>query len=369
MCKQPKAASIASVKRPAALLLSLLLPTAVAAAPPAVPLLDATALPAPARAAYAAFLLGSLPRAFALSPSGAFGWAANRASPEAAREAAVAVCAGHGAAGCALYAEGLDIVWPGRAWHAPAPPAPYIETMNEAFVPDPRFLWFGPGRAAGVVVWGHGKGRSDEDHRGLQPPPLLRWFNAAGFDVVRFDRAPMVDDRTRAAGWLREGLATLRARGYGTVIVGGQSRGAWNALQMLEQPGLADAILAVSPAAHGAGASLNLPAQTDDLRAILDAAPPQRTRVAVVQFEQDPFASDADRRRALLDARLGPKLPALLVIDRPAGLAGHGAGLTAAFGRRFGACLLGFLTGSGAAPPASCRVAAEAGADADPERQ
>jgi hypothetical protein len=206
-----------------------------------------------------------------------------------------------------------------------------------------------------VYVWAHGKGASGtDDLRGLPPPPHVRWLNDAGYDIVRFDRSPTVDERTRAAGWLRDGLARLRRSGYARVIVGGQSRGAWNSLQVLDTPGLADAVVAVSPAAHGSGASLGLLSQTDDFRQLLEDASPQGARVVFVQFRQDGFIGDADARRRLVETILRPKIPALLVIDRPDGFAGHAAGNTAAFGQRYGACILQFVTQEGVALPASC---------------
>ncbi len=65
---------------------------------------------------------------------------------------------------------------------------------------------------------------------------------------------------------------------------------------MLDTAGLADVVIAASPAAHGSGASTNLSAQDDDLRQLVADAAPSRTRVAFVQFTADPFMSDADTR-------------------------------------------------------------------------
>lgn len=323
------------------------------------PVLDVGAVPDlatdTARAEYRVFLVSNLPRAFALSPSGVLGWSAGNESPEAARAAALASCARKGAADCALYAVGLDVVWPDRVWHAPPPPGPLIETINYDFVPDDRFLWRGPAKATGVYVWAVGKARGGlSETRGVQPPPLVRWLNNAGYDVVRFDRQPMADSRDRASGWLREGLAALRRSGYARVIVGGQSRGAWNALQMVDTPGLAEAIVALAPAAHGLASGSNLLGQTDDFRAMLAAASPQTTRVVLALFDQDPFIGDEEALVRLTETRLRPKVAALLVLDRPDGFAGHGAGVTAAFGRRFGKCIARFVTGEDSAVPASC---------------
>ncbi len=256
-------------------------------------------------------------------------------------------------AGCAPQVEYRAPPW--QAGQQAQPPGPLIRSINYSFTPDARFVWHGPRAAAGVYVWAHGKGRRNtDDLRGVEPPPHVRWLNDAGYDVVRFDRAPMVDERNRAAGWLRDGLAWLRRAGYARVVTGGQSRGAWNSLQILDTPGLADAVVAISPAAHGSGASLNLLGQTDDFRQLLADAAPQRTRVVFVQFSGDGFIGDPDARVRLLSSILRPKIPALLVIDRPEGFAGHGAGYTRAFAQRYGACILDFVTAEGAAVPASC---------------
>ncbi|MGI3778909.1 MAG: hypothetical protein ACRYGC_16585 [Janthinobacterium lividum] len=271
--------------------------------------------------------------------------------------AALAACARPAAPPCALWADGLSVVAPGHESTPAPPPATLRDTWNYALAPDPRFLWHGPASAAGVVLWAHGR-TSGQDSRGLQPPPFLRPFNAAGFDVVRFDREPAADDRDRAAGWMRDSLALLRRLGYRRVVAAGQSRGAWNALQTLDTPGLADAVIALSPAAQGSAAGANLGSQDDELRRLVRAAAPSATRLAVAQFADDPFAADEDdRARRLSDLR--PALGALLLVDRPPGLHGHGAGLDPVFAARFGACLLRFVTAPDS--PAACPQEASMG--------
>ncbi len=317
------------------------------------PLLDVAAVPgldAAGRALYADFLLSNTPRVAALGDNGRVGWYSGGTSLDGARSRAVALCTEHGGTECRPYAEDLAIVWQGREWRPPPPPPPFVDTINYGFIPDERFLWHGPRVARGVVMWSHGS-NSAVDSRGLQPPPFLRLFNDAGFDIVRFDRAPMVDNPVRAAGWLREGLAMLRRAGYRLVVAGGQSRGAWTSLQILDTAGLADVVIATSPAAHGSGASPNLTAQDDDLRALVSEAQPSRTRIAIAQFTADPFMSDGDTRMRLVE-RLRPKSAALLLIDRPEGLSGHFGGDGQAFSRRFAACLLHFATDP--TPPVGC---------------
>ena len=316
-------------------------------------ILDAKAVPYlddASRPAYAAFTRANLPRAAAVASGGQLGTSSAAKSIEDARARAMQACADAGGRDCRVYAENLDVVWPGRESRTPPPPAALVSSINYAFVPDARYVWHGPA-GAGVLVWSHGKNGFDVDLRGMQPPPWVRLFNNAGFDVVRFDRAPMVDDVNRAAGWLEDELAALRRSGYRRIVAAGESRGAWNSLQMLDTPGLADVVIAVSPAAHGQGGSTNLSAQDDDLRQIVAGAPASTARVALAQFARDTFIGDADVRMRLME-RLRPKSGALLLVDRPDGFAGHLAGGSAAFAASFGTCLLRFAADP--VPPASC---------------
>ena len=74
---------------------------------------DATALPhlrETGRAGYAAFLEAPQPKAFALSPSGAWGWRADR--PDAMKAALAGCQARSPARPCALYAVDDHVVWP-----------------------------------------------------------------------------------------------------------------------------------------------------------------------------------------------------------------------------------------------------------------
>ena len=190
------------------------------------------------------------------------------------------------------------------------------------------------------------------DQRTSQPPPYLRAFNNAGFDIVRFAREWAYDyRRDEMAQHLREVLGELRRRGWKRVVAAGQSRGAWNILQALDTPGLADAVIAVSPAAHGTSSGEQILAGNPALWTIASDARAEQTRVAFVQFRDDPYYTGGDERVSII-GRLRGKVAALLVVDRPEGLSGHGAGNTPAFAERYGACLLRFATAT--TPPPAC---------------
>lgn len=329
-------------------LLAMVVP-ALAAEPP---ILNAAAMPGigePARAAYANFLAVNLPRAFAVSPSGRVGWEGGRGTIEEARAKALQFCASKGATGCEIYAEDLQVVWRGRPPVALARPSgPLKAERDYALVYDERYFWHGPAAARGVYIWGHGKGPG-QDGREAQAQSYVRVFNNAGFDVIRFARSPSPDRVNDAATFLHAGLTELRARGWKLVVVGGQSRGAWASLQILDTPGLADAVVAVSPA--------NLEDNNAVLQAwrfsqVLQNIQSRAARVAVVHFTNDSYIRDPNERAAAIRDTLPPRVAASLFIDRPAGIDGHGGGNQAVFTQRFGGCLLRFVTDP--APPAGC---------------
>ena len=333
-------------------LLALLLLAAAPAGAQVPPVLDAKALPLiwpTGRQDYEQrFLLGNLPRAYAIGDNGQFGgqWGGDT-TIEKTRAAALKLCTDRGGTECKIYAEDLDVVWLGRPkvarQHAPGP---LLKGEGWAFVPDDRYFWQGPSAARGVVVFVHGYGGSafKGEEGGAQPPPYIRAFNNAGFDVVRFARDWRVDGHAEEmTQHLREGLHDLHRRGWKSVVVAGQSRGAWSSLQVLDMPDLADAVIAVSPVVNVAEAGGQ----------VLVGNPAQwpkpgethigHTRVVFAQFRDDKFYTNGDERVAYIRHLLG-KTAALMVIDRPDGISGHAGGSSAEFAERFGVCVLHFTT-------------------------
>ncbi len=333
--------------------LALMLALAAPAAAEPASVLDAGAVPhlsAEGRADYARFLQQATPRAFAVSPSGAWGWAAAQPDLATTEARAVALCAqwvseGTRDEGCRVYARDLAVVWPGQEGAPPvAPSRPIQGGPGWALVPDGRFLWQGARAARGAYVWAHGRAAGGQDSRGSQPQPHVRLFNNAGWDVLRFDRDPMVDDTETAASWLHGALRALRAQGYQRIVVGGQSRGAWNALQALDEPGLVDGVVAIAPAAHGPRGSPAWAWAVAELREVLERARNTEARVAVATFEGDEYDPDPAARARLFRA-MTRRVKGLLFLDRPAGLAGHGGGAEPGFTDRYAPCLLDFIEG------------------------
>jgi len=300
-------------------------------------------------------LLRNLPRVFVIGPGGAYASRSGPAPREELERLALEHCRqfSRGGAACTPWLRDLEIAWPGREWAPPPPPEGVaLGDAGRVTLPDPRFLWWGPERARGVLVWAHGRSADGADSRGTQPQAWVRHFNNAGYDIWRFDRVPDTDF-TRAAGtWLRQDLAELRRHGYRRVVAAGQSRGAWNALQALDTPGLTEATIAIAPAALAAMTEAAQAQQMAAMRALVaNATGAGRTRVAVANFRGDPFDGLPEERAAALRA-LAPRSAAFLFIDRPEGIEGHHAGSSRGFIERFGGCL--FLFASGEAPPRGC---------------
>lgn len=328
-----------------------------AAAQPRNPLLEMPASPGLSeadRASVGRFLNYPVPRVLALGPNGAFGWQSLGGTPEEIERRALESCQRRSnGAPCQVAVRDLSVVLPGRAWAPPEPPAGMrLSSWNHETVPDPRFLWWGPEQARGVLVFAHGRGPGGTDSRGGQPQGWTRHFNNAGYDVWRFDRHPNTDDTVRAAGWLRADLSELRRRGYRHIVMAGQSRGGWNTLMMLDTAGLADVHIAIAPAAHGELGSSNRGRQLDDLRSIIAAAAGVGSaRLAIANFRDDNYDVEPEQRGVLF-RELGARARAFLFLDRPEQPTGHGGGATTAFNERFGPCLLRFATAP--QPPTRC---------------
>jgi pimeloyl-ACP methyl ester carboxylesterase len=293
---------------------------------------------------------GAMPHAaFAFATDGnAFLWRFIGGQPgaERAAEVALGLCTRDAAArspapACRLAAQ--DAGPPG------APRLPEVGTAPAPFRPAPLMFRHGPQAAAGVVVWAHGYGGPGQDYRTVPLPGLLAVLNDAGWDVLRHDRDPAADELHLALPALLRGLPALREAGYRRVMLGGQSRGGWQAmLAAAQRPELVDAVLATAPAAHGEASRPHPDALPDFSRAIA-ALPPDRVRLLVALFEEDPFDPSPTAREAAVQAAAAARMaPTLAIRPRAEVARGHNGAQDWRFTRLFAGCLLTWLD----APPA-----------------
>lgn len=230
------------------------------------------------------------------------------------------------------------------------------------FQRSPFHLHRGPAEAVGVLVWGHGYGGPDEDYRGKPLPGFLTALNEAGFDILRFDRHPGDDALFVSLPRLVRGLPALRALGYRQVVLGGESRGGWQALMAAaERPELVDAVLAVAPAAHGEIQGREGEDHETRADALADferllagiAATPQRLLVAA--FEGDAFDPDPAGRAALVAALAARRAAPTLALFPSGPARGHSGARDWRFTRDYGACVLTLLRAPEAAAPRGLR--------------
>ncbi len=208
--------------------------------------------------------------------------------------------------------------------------------------PSPAFALAGASVAAGAAVWLHGSYDTDTNPTPPAEPEWIGRLAERGYDIWRFDRLPGADPLAAGAEGLARGLAELRAGGYRRLIVAGHSRGAMIALSVLGHSGLADAVAAISPAAHG-----DNPARRDVAVAywqrLMDAAAPGGPRLALVQLADDPLDLDPPARLAAARAAAERAGLPFLSLYQPEAPRGHMGGYAPDFDRQFGATLAAFL--------------------------
>src|SRR5215831_815076 len=207
---------------------------------------------------------------------------------------------------------------------------------------DPAFNQelLGPERAAGIVVWNHGRSISVEDDES-PTPPYLRVLRAADWDVFRFDRPRDGDTLSASARRLVDYVGQLKNKGYRRIVLAGQSFGAFLALMAADASEDVDAVVATSPAAFGSFDEFYDSWRMNATRLYPLLERIKRARVMLFFFHGDDFdpgGRGEHSRTILSERRLG-----FSIIDQPAFLTGHWASSTGLFLRRFGNCIRDFV--------------------------
>jgi dienelactone hydrolase len=219
----------------------------------------------------------------------------------------------------------------------------------------------GPGAALGAVIWSHGKAAmADESNTAIQP--YLASLRAAGWDVFRLNRTVMSDNQNDSEHEFGHSVDRLKGEGYGRIVLAGQSFGAWISLLLAGERGDLHAVIATAPAAYGTWRSERGGLSHWDLNAshlydILGRVQP--TRVLLFFFANDDF--DPGGRGPRAEAILAQRNIPHLIVDRPPGLAGHGAARSAAFRALFGPCIVAFVAPESAPGATLCTPGAGAG--------
>ena len=222
---------------------------------------------------------------------------------------------------------------------------PEIAPLRASVVYPPR----GVDRAVGAVLWLHG-GVSPGQFETAETPdgqPAPEWVGrlaALGWDVWRYNRTPGQDALAAGEAGTIRGLEGLHAAGYRRVIVAGFSRGAFIGMAALARPDLVEAVVLLSPAAHGVRVERRAQAIADYGARLAVARGPMR--VALAQFDDDPFDPDPALRGQMMREAAARAGMTLMQIDRPAVPTGHMGSFEPEFDARFGAALARFATGA-----------------------
>jgi pimeloyl-ACP methyl ester carboxylesterase len=196
----------------------------------------------------------------------------------------------------------------------------------------------GPGAARGALVWLHGAYDPRTEAR-PDDPDWLAPLHARGYDLWYFNRPYRPDPLAAAETRLIDGLGALRRAGYRRIVVAGFSRGAFIGLAALARPDLADAVIAVSPAAHGPRPERR-PEALAAFAELFRAA--EAVRIGLVFIRNDRLDPGPEERAATARASAAGRAGMLQLVDRPAGIEDHMGSFGPEFARRFGACLAEF---------------------------
>jgi predicted esterase len=210
----------------------------------------------------------------------------------------------------------------------------------------PKDALKGPAAAEGAFIWSHGNnGNSWEDEATTGPPRFASLLREKGWDVFLFKRTfHEIGAPEPQAHELQDQVMRLKSQGYRKIILGGQSQGAWISLMVAGSSADIFAVIANAPATYGWRPPRNA-MNASDLYVNLEHI--NRGRIMISYFRDDPY--DPGGRGERSDEILSQHGVSHLVLDRPEGLTGHGAGESAYFYRRFGPCVLA-LVEDGAVP-------------------
>ena len=215
----------------------------------------------------------------------------------------------------------------------------------------PNRPMLGPAKAAGAVIWSHGRSVDSEDSQ-APIPPYMAALREGHWDTFRFNRMRASDTLATSARGLAEEVHRLKQQGYRQVALAGQSFGAFLSLMAADSSDEVDAVVATAPAAYGSFSEFydSWRSNATKLYPLLEQV--RRARVMVFYFHGDDFdpGGRGDRSREILAAR---KVP-YVVVDQPAQLTTHWAAATPQFARLFGGCILGFIGAAQVADGARC---------------
>ena len=210
----------------------------------------------------------------------------------------------------------------------------------------------GPARAAGAVIWSHGRSVDSEDST-APTPPYMAQLRAGGWDTFRFNRMRVADTLDNSAESLVQVVHQLKQEGYRQIALTGQSFGGFIALMAADASSEVDSVVVTAPAAYGSFSDFYGSWRNNATKLYPLYQQVRHARVMAFYFHGDDFdpGGRGDRTRAILRARDLPHV----VIDQPPFLTTHWAASTPQFATYYGDCIHGFLDAVRINEGATCR--------------
>lgn len=211
----------------------------------------------------------------------------------------------------------------------------------------------GPAAAKGLLLWSHGVASTKPEWQ-HPPPPVIKRFARAGWDVIKIQRNNLFE-----SGWTTSGLrhvadlvqriAAARHDGYRYVIAAGQSYGGAISLEASARTDQLFGVIAFAPG-HGSDTCGSPTAGivnrriSDNLQQMLVRAiqAAKAPRIALSVADGDECQGFNDPSQMIEDA-LHLTGARFVHFDASMPIRGHGAAETNQFDRWYGACLLAFL--------------------------
>ncbi len=207
----------------------------------------------------------------------------------------------------------------------------------------------GPMAAKGAVIYSPGLARASESLGGT--PFALDALQESGWDVFRLQRATPDDLIDQWITALREAAQRLRADGYRSIVLVGQSFGGWISLAAADGEAPVHAVIAFAPAAFGT--PRDSPDWTMNASHLYPLAGRlAASRVLIFFFDGDDF--DPGGRGEALRRIVDERGLTAGIVDRPFGLEGHAVALTSVFARRFAPCIRDYVETVSPAPRFAC---------------
>jgi pimeloyl-ACP methyl ester carboxylesterase len=220
----------------------------------------------------------------------------------------------------------------------------------------------GPRKAAGAVIWSHGRSIDSEDYE-VETPPYIAVLGNSGWDTFRFNRQRAYDTLALSTRMLTAEVHRLKLEGYRQVVLAGQSFGAFLSLMAADASDEVDAVIATAPAAYGSFTDFydSWRLNATKLYPLLEQL--RHARVMIFYFHGDDFdpGGRGEHSREILLAR---KLP-FIVVDQPPSFTSHWAAGEPQFAERFGRCILEFLETPALGSDARCDEGALVAGTAD----